>query len=196
MNNDVLFREAKKRWLESQPDVFRTEYYSRAKELNDGVSHYLEREEILNEEFKITRDSISGMIAEVSKEWKKKRSEKREASEETRGSLPSTDSPEGVPAQTPAGGSVASNDVINIKWVAENIPNESAKASHAPSSAAWGLLCWARRNPDQFYTQIYKQVVIPTKREIEEAVDAADDETRLVAALDRVRLVVGELIDH
>ena len=45
------------------------------------------------------------------------------------------------------------------------------------------------------HTQIYKQVVIPTKREIEEASDAADVEDRLIDALDRVRKIAGDLID-
>jgi len=190
--NDVLFREAKKRWLSEQPDAVRSEYYARAKELNDGKTTYFEREEILNEEFGITRDTLSDMLEKVSEEWKERRREKREAAEER---SEATESPDGVPESAPDGGSVASNDVSNIKWVAENLPNEGTLREHAPCSAAWGLLCWARRNPDQFYTQIYKQVVIPTKREIEEAIDASEDETRLIVALDKVRAIAGDLVD-
>tara|TARA_R110000803_G_scaffold20067_2_gene51881 strand:- start:5782 stop:6351 length:570 start_codon:yes stop_codon:yes gene_type:complete len=186
---DPLFRDAKKRWLAEQPQEFLTEYHSRSRELNDGVTHYLEREETLNEEFKITRDLMSSHIDDILKERKKKRQEEK-AAEPPKASPPE----EANDGPASNGGFVASNDVVNIKWVAENLPNEDAKRGGAPNSAAWGLLCWARRNPDQFYTQIYKQVVIPTKREIEEASDAANDEDRLIEALDRVRSIAGELV--
>jgi hypothetical protein len=36
--------------------------------------------------------------------------------------------------------------------------------------------------------------VIPTKREIEEASDSANDEERSIGALNRVRAIAGELI--
>jgi len=188
---DVLFRQAKKKWLSEQDADFLQKYHGRVAELNDGKNHYLEREEILNEEFGITRESLASHIEDVLSERKKKKERKK----------PDIVTPLDPPAEVidgPAsnGGFVASNDVINIKWVAENLPNDEAEKGQAPNSAAWGLLCWARRNPDQFYTQIYKQVVIPTKREIEEASDAANDEDRLIEALDRVKAIAGELIDR
>lgn len=192
---DPLFREAKKRWIENQPKGWKESYFARAKELNDGKTHYLEREEILNEEFGISRDGLTEEIEGVRLEWKEKKAKTKEENQAKQGeSLPPPTAP--LEQETaPRGGFVASNDVSNVKWVAENLPNEDAQRSEAPSTAAWGMLCWARRNPDQFYTQIYKQVVIPSKREIEEANDAADDEERLIGALDRVRKIAGELID-
>jgi len=190
---DPLFREAKKRWLENQSSELKDAYYQRAKELDDGKTHYLEREEILNEEFEINRERLTSELDEVRLEWKAKKAQKAE-DKKTRDSLPPPNpSPEQDAA--PRGAFVASNDVVNVKWVAENLPNDNASRGDAPSVAAWGMLCWARRNPDQFYTQIFKQIVIPTKREIEEAADAANDEERLIEALDRVRKIAGELID-
>lgn len=195
---DPLFREAKKRWIAEQSQEWRTAYYARAKELNDGQHHYLEREETLNEEFGIDRDRLTDQIDAVSLEWAEKRAATKAAKQERSSagneSLPPTEPPREV-EPPPRGSLIASNDVSNVKWVAENLPNEDAEKGDAPSVAAWGMLCWARRNPDQFYTQIYKQVVIPTKREIEEASDAADDEERLIDALDRVRKIAGDLID-
>tara|TARA_R100000654_G_scaffold16490_1_gene34536 strand:+ start:1171 stop:1737 length:567 start_codon:yes stop_codon:yes gene_type:complete len=184
---DPLFREAKKRFLAAQPKEWQDAYYGRSKELNDGRHHYLEREGILNEEFEIDRERLTDILEDVKVEWKKKKAETKEAKQ----SLPPTPSPE--ERATPRGGFVPSNDVINVKWVADNLPVEDVDRESAPSTAAWGMLCWARKNPDQFYTQIFKQVVIPTKREIEEANDAADDEERLIEALDRVRKIAGEV---
>ena len=194
---DPIFREAKKRWIAEQPENWRSSYFGRAKELNDGQSHYLEREAALNEEFGIDRDRLTDQIKAVTLEWSEKKAKTKEANKAKRSagndSLPPTEPPREV-EPPPRGSLIASNDVSNVKWVAENLPNEEAQKEQAPSVAAWGMLCWARRNPDQFYTQIYKQVVIPTKREIEEASDAADDEERLIDALDRVRKIAGDLI--
>ena len=195
---DPLFREAKKRWIAEQSAEWRRAYYDRASELKDGKAHYLEREEALNEEFEIDRDRLTDQIEEVRLEWSEKKAATKEAKKAKRSSgsdsLPPTEPPREV-EPPPRGSLIASNDVSNVKWVAENLPNDDAQREDAPSVAAWGMLCWARRNPDQFYTQIYKQVVIPTKREIEEASDAADDEDRLIDALDRVRKIAGDLID-
>ena len=188
---DPLFREAKKRFLDAQEAGYKSRYFSRAKEINDGKVHYLEREEILNEEFGIDRDLLTDIIEEVRVEWKKKKADKREAKK----SLP-PEAPSSEQETAPRGGLIASNDVSNVKWVADNLPNDGATREDAPSTAAWGMLCWARRNPDQFYTQIFKQIVIPTKREIEEASDAADDEERLIGALDRVRAIASEVIEQ
>jgi len=188
---DPLFREAKKRWIDLQDSDFKSRYFARAKEMNDGKIHYLEREEALNEEFGIDRDLLTDTIEEVRVEWKKKKADKREAKK----SLP-PEAPSSEQETAPRGGSIASNDVSNVKWVAENLPNDEASREDAPSAAAWGMLCWARRNPDQFYTQIFKQVVIPTKREIEDASDAAEDEDRLIGALERVRVIASEVIEQ
>ena len=187
---DVLFRDAKKRWLGDQDDNYLIQYRLRAQELKDAGTHYFEREIVLNEEFEITRESVSEYIDEIAEERKQKREEKKAEKTLLKASPP--EEPKDGPASN--GGFVASNDVVNIKWVAENLPVEDASRVNAPNSAAWGLLCWARRNPDQFYTQIYKQVVIPTKREIEEASDSANDEERIIGALNRVRAIAGELI--
>lgn len=183
----VLFKAAKKRWLASQKPEFLDKYNARQNELKaEGLSFY-EREDVLDDEFGIDKSLLASDMEIVQNEWDRKK--KAKAAEPP---SPPEDTEDGPVSK---GGFVASNDVVNIKWVAECLPDDTAKKEDAPNNSAWGLLCWARRNPDQFYTQIFKQVVIPTKREIEESTDAANDEERLIEALDRVRKIAGELIE-
>ena len=186
----VLFKAAKKRWLANQDSEFLDNYNARQNELkSEGMSFY-EREDVLDEEFGIDKFLLAVDMKIVQDEWDRKK--KAKAAKSTEPPSPPEDTEDGPVSK---GGFVASNDVVNIKWVAEALPDDSATKDDAPNSAAWGLLCWARRNPDPFYTQIYKQVVIPTRREIEESTDAANDEERLIEALNRVRKIAGELIE-
>jgi len=77
----------------------------------------------------------------------------------------------------------------NIRWVANMMPLKSSNIDimSAPSSAAVGLLQWARSDPKTFYSQFYVKL-LPTQKEFERENQMQDRG----GSLDRLRKFIDD----
>jgi hypothetical protein len=73
----------------------------------------------------------------------------------------------------------------DILWAVEYLGNETITRQDAPSGTAWTLLCAGRKSPDTLL-RIYQGVCVPSKKELEDAVDETDAFDHLDAVLERV----------
>ena len=86
--------------------------------------------------------------------------------------------------------SKSTTDVKNVRWVADNLSNMQAKPSSAPSPTAWNMLVFARTNPTQtakFWSDLYKPIMLPAKKDLENTSRDLEDEERLLGIIDQVR---------
>jgi hypothetical protein len=58
------------------------------------------------------------------------------------------------------------NEDSSIRWAFENLMVMDVSPADAPSAGAWGLLLWARSNPDDFY-RLWTRI-LPNKAQIEQ----------------------------
>lgn len=96
---------------------------------------------------------------------------------------------EGAPPGPPEE-SKGTTDVKNVRWVAENLSNMQANPSSAPSPTAWNMLVFARTNPTQaakFWSDLYKPIMLPAKKDLENTSRDLEDEERLLGIIDQVR---------
>jgi hypothetical protein len=80
-----------------------------------------------------------------------------------------------------SGKSVKMTEVI--KWVFDNMPLKDCDLDSCPSPSAFGLLQWARSEPDKFYTQFVIKL-IPSQRELDNAAKLADDGEKALPLLE------------
>jgi len=86
-------------------------------------------------------------------------------------------------------------DVKNVRWVAENLSNPSVTPSSAPSLSAWNMLVFARTNPTQtakFWSDLYKPIMLPAKKDLENTSRDLEDEERLMHIIDQVQKMAEE----
>lgn len=184
------YRKARKQWLQDQPEDIRSSWTSREADLKSEGMLFADREEILRDEFSLRDSVLSPYLDRAAAEIQKKRELNKSKLPRTgTGAKPpvepaETESPD-VPKDT--GGSAA-QDVANVVWAAEHISNEKTKRPDAPTSTAWALLCWARKNPDNFFGQLYRNVVLPSRKELEENRDVDEDNDRLKRTLEKVKI--------
>lgn len=134
----------------------------------EGITGFIANK-LLNEQFDVTTESLSDYLNANSKEDNSDAGSDR--------------SPDLREVQNKTG----PQDVKNVVWAGENMANATVKRDEAPTETAWGLLMWARKNPDAFYAQLYRHVVLPTRKEVEQAADASQDAERIEFVLKRVR---------
>jgi hypothetical protein len=76
-----------------------------------------------------------------------------------------------------------------VSWVAKNIMLKDAKASDAPSSEAWSMLCWARRNNQneaQFWGTIYTKL-LPSRSQLDAEQKYRDDGRAVLSVIERLK---------
>lgn len=86
--------------------------------------------------------------------------------------------------------SKGTTDVKNVRWVAENLSNMKVTPASAPSPTAWNMLVFARTNPSQtakFWSDLYKPIMLPAKKDLENTSRDLEDEERLMHIIDQVR---------
>jgi hypothetical protein len=101
------------------------------------------------------------------------------------GHVEDSDEPEGKQA----------SDVRNVRWVAENLTNPEASPASAPSLSAWNMLHFARgsaANTAKFYSDLYRPIMLPGKRDLETTAKEIEDEERLIRVIEQVRKMALE----
>lgn len=84
-------------------------------------------------------------------------------------------------------------DVRNVRWVAENLTNPLATAESAPSLSAWNMLVFARgsaQNTAKFYSDLYRPIMLPAKKDLENTSRDLEDEERLMNIIEQVRKMI------
>ena len=71
-----------------------------------------------------------------------------------------------------------------VAWVFENMGRLEVQEHQAPSSAAWTMLEWARKEKSEFYLKYFPRMV-PTKA-LEQGVDHTDD-NRILKMIGRIK---------
>lgn len=75
-----------------------------------------------------------------------------------------------------------------VRWVASYLMVGDAVPEDAPSSEAWGMLQWAKRNNTNeaaFWSQIWRQLM-PTKQSLEAETRFSDDGKPILELIDRI----------
>ena len=76
-----------------------------------------------------------------------------------------------------------------VAWVARHMLIKDVAPEQAPSSEAWSMLCWARRNNQneaQFWGQIYTKL-LPSKAQLETEQRYRDDGRKVLEVIDKLR---------
>jgi hypothetical protein len=76
-----------------------------------------------------------------------------------------------------------------VAWVARHMLIKDVAPEKAPSSEAWSMLCWARRNNQneaQFWGQIYTKL-LPSKAQLETEQRYRDDGRKVLEVIDKLR---------
>ena len=82
------------------------------------------------------------------------------------------------------------SDVKNVRWGAENLSNMEASPKTAASPTAWNMLVFARSttaNTAKFWSDLYKPIMLPAKKDLETTSRHVEDEERLLGIIDQVR---------
>jgi len=99
--------------------------------------------------------------------------------------------PETPAAEPPSGESgEGATDVRNVRWVAENLTNPKAEAKNAPSLTSWNMMIWARAsatNTGKFWSELYKPIMLPAKKDLETTGRQIEDEERLLGIVQQVK---------
>ena len=107
----------------------------------------------------------------------------------------SVDPPESdAPAAEDGGGAT---DVRNVRWVAENLTNPNAEARDAPSLSAWNMLVFARSSPTntgKFWSDLYKPIMLPAKKDLETTSRDIEDEERLLSVIAQVKAIAAKAV--
>jgi hypothetical protein len=76
-----------------------------------------------------------------------------------------------------------------VAWVAKHMMVKDAKAESAPSSEAWSMLCWARRNNQneaQFWGQIYTKL-LPSRSQLDAEQRFKDDGRKVLGIIEKLK---------
>lgn len=76
-----------------------------------------------------------------------------------------------------------------VAWVAKHMMVKDAKPEQAPSSEAWSMLCWARRNNQneaQFWGQIYTKL-LPSRSQLDAEQRYKDDGRKVLSIIERLK---------
>jgi len=78
-----------------------------------------------------------------------------------------------------------------VRWVASYLMVGDAQPEDAPSSEAWGMLQWAKRNNTNeasFWSQIWRQLM-PTKQSLEAETRFSDDGKPILDLIQRIQRI-------
>ena len=76
-----------------------------------------------------------------------------------------------------------------VAWVAKHMMVKDVQPKQAPSSEAWSMLCWARRNNQneaQFWGQIYTKL-LPSRSQLDAEQRFKDDGRRVLGLIEKLR---------
>ena len=76
-----------------------------------------------------------------------------------------------------------------VAWVAKHIMVKDVQPSQAPSSEAWSMLCWARRNNQneaQFWGQIYTKL-LPSRSQLDAEQRYKDGGRKVLSVIARLK---------
>jgi len=76
-----------------------------------------------------------------------------------------------------------------VAWVAKHIMVKDVEPGQAPSSEAWSMLCWARRNNQneaQFWGQIYTKL-LPSRSQLDAEQRYKDDGRKVLSIIERLK---------
>ena len=76
-----------------------------------------------------------------------------------------------------------------VAWVAKHMMLKGVKPEQAPSSEAWSMLCWARRNNQneaQFWGQIYTKL-LPSRSQLDQEQRYKDDGRKVLSVIEGLR---------
>ena len=76
-----------------------------------------------------------------------------------------------------------------VSWVAKHMMVKDVQPAQAPSSEAWSMLCWARRNNQneaQFWGQIYTKL-LPSKSQLDAEQRFKDDGRKVLSIIERLK---------
>ena len=76
-----------------------------------------------------------------------------------------------------------------VAWVAKHMMLKDVRPEQAPSSEAWSMLCWARRNNQneaQFWGQIYTKL-LPSRSQLDAEQKFKDDGRRVLGLIEKMR---------
>ena len=76
-----------------------------------------------------------------------------------------------------------------VAWVAKHMMVKDVEPSRAPSSEAWSMLCWARRNNQneaQFWGQIYTKL-LPSRSQLDAEQRFKDDGRKVLSVIERLK---------
>ena len=76
-----------------------------------------------------------------------------------------------------------------VAWVAKHIMVKDVEPQQAPSSEAWSMLCWARRNNQneaQFWGQIYTKL-LPSRSQLDAEQRYKDDGRKVLSIIERLK---------
>lgn len=92
-----------------------------------------------------------------------------------------------VEAEVFIGGDASTPECVS--WVAKHMMVSDPNPENAPSSEAWSMLCWAKRNNQneaQFWGQIYTKLM-PSRNQLESEGKYKDDGRRVLGIIDRLK---------
>lgn len=76
-----------------------------------------------------------------------------------------------------------------VSWVAKNMMIRNVSPTDAPSSEAWSMLCWAKRNNQneaQFWGQIYTKL-LPSRNQLDADERFKDDGRKVLGIIERLK---------
>lgn len=76
-----------------------------------------------------------------------------------------------------------------VGWVAKHMMVKDVRPEQAPSSEAWSMLCWARRNNQneaQFWGQIYTKL-LPSRSQLDAEQKYKDDGRKVLSVIERLK---------
>jgi len=76
-----------------------------------------------------------------------------------------------------------------VGWVAKKMMVKGVRPEQAPSSEAWSMLCWARRNNQneaQFWGQIYTKL-LPSKSQLDQEQRYKDDGRKVLSVIQKLQ---------
>lgn len=77
-----------------------------------------------------------------------------------------------------------------VSWVAKHMMVKDVSPKDAPSSEAWSMLCWAKRNNQneaQFWGQIYTKL-LPSRSQLEAEDRYKDDGRKVLDIIENLKL--------
>lgn len=79
-----------------------------------------------------------------------------------------------------------------VAWVAKHMMLKDVRPEQAPSSEAWSMLCWARRNNQneaQFWGQIYTKL-LPSRSQLDAEQRYKDDGRKVLDLIEKLKVGV------